>query len=145
MFKLFGFRITPFFFFILSMECLALLISVYLGILLYKGTPPHVSLEAIDNTIYMGVLLIFLISILTPGFFFQVKVINKIKKSINEKLAGILMAFITMSVIVSSSHSSLDAKTLFIASILCTCIGLSVNKMATLSKYWRFLVRTGIN
>jgi hypothetical protein len=145
MVKLFGFRITPFFFFILGLECLALLISVYLGVLLYKGTPAYVSLEAIDHTIYTGLFLIILISILTPGFFSQVKVINKIKKSINEKIAGLLGAVLTMLLIVIASNSNLDSKTLFTAAILSACVGLSVNKVGMLSKYWRFLVRSGVN
>ena len=145
MVKLFRFRISPFFLFIIGLECLALLLSVYLGILLYKGTPTSVPLESIDRTIYTGLFLIILISILSPGFFSQVKIINKVNKSINESIMGLVVSLITMSVIVFTSNSSLDSKTLFTAAILSACVGLSVNKVSMLSKYWRFLVRSGVN
>ena len=145
MLKLFGFRITPFFFFILSMECLALLVCVYLGMLLYKGTPTYVAPESIDSIIYSGMVLLLLISTLTPGFFSQVKVINHIKKTFNEKITGILAASFTMLVIVFSNIENLDAKTIFAAAILSACVGLSITQVGLFGKYWRFLIRSGVN
>ena len=145
MVKLFGFRITPFFLFILGLECLALLVSIYLGLLLYKGTTTIIPLESIDHSIYSGLLLIILISILTPGFFYQTRVINKVRKSISETATGFIGALVTMVVILFTSSSALDSKTLFIAALLSACVGLAINQAGLFSKYWRFLVRTGVN
>lgn len=145
MVKLLGFRITPFFLFILGLECLALLLSVYLGVLLYEGVPVSVSFDSIDHTIYTSVFLVILIGILTPGFFSQTKVINNIKKSVHELLPGLLVSIAVMSFIVLTNHTSLDSKMLFLAAILSACIGLIINKLNMLGKYWRFLVRTGVN
>ncbi len=145
MLKLFGFRITPFFLFILSMESLALLICVYLGILLYKGMPTYVSPESIDNIIYSGIVLLLLISTLTPGFFSQVKVLIHIKKTFNEKITGISAASFTMIIIVFSNAENLNAKTIFAAAILSACVGLSVTQVGLFGKYWRFLIRSGVN
>jgi len=115
---------------------------MYLGILPYEGIPTSVSLESIDRTLYTGILLIIFISFLTPGFFSQVKIINK---SINESITGVVASLIIISVIVFASNASLDSKTLFIAAILSACVGICVNKVGTLSKYCRFLVRSGVN
>jgi len=145
MIKLFGFRITPFFLFILSMECLSLLVCVYLGALLYRGTPTFVSSDSIDSIIYSGAVLLLLISLLTPGFFSQVNVINHIKKKSNEKITGVLAAFVMMAVIVFSNTGNLDSKTVFAAAILSACVGLSVTQVGLLGKYWRFLIRSGVN
>jgi hypothetical protein len=145
MVKLFGFRITPFFLFILSLECLALLVSIYLGILLYKDTTSYVSPELVDHSIYSGLLLIILISVLTPGFFYQTRVINKVKKSISEKTPGFIGALITMTVILFTSSTGLDSKTLFITALLSACVGLVINQAGLFSRYWRFLVRNGVN
>lgn len=145
MIKLFGFRITPFFLFILSMECLSLLVCVFLGVLLYRGTPTFVSPETIDSIIYSGIVLLLLISLLTPSFFSQVNVINHIKKTFNEKIVGFLAAFFTMSVIVFSNSENLDAKTVFAAAILSACVGLGVTQVGLFGKYWRFLIRSGVN
>jgi hypothetical protein len=145
MLKLFGFRITPFFLFILSMECLFLLVCVYLGALLYKGTPIYVSHESIDSTIYSGLFLLTLILILTPGFSSQIKVINYIKKTFNEKIPGILVALITMFILVFANIDNLDAKTLFAVAILSACVGLSITQIGMFRKYWRFLIRSGVN
>lgn len=145
MIKLFGFRITPFFLFILSMECLSLLVCVYLGVLLYRGTPTFVSSDTIDSIIYSGIVLLLLISLLTPGFFSEANVINHIKKTFNEKIMGFLAALFTMTVIVLSNSENLDAKTVFAAAILSACVGLSVTQVGLFGKYWRFLIRSGVN
>ena len=145
MLKLFGFRITPFFLFILSMECLSLLICIYLGALLYKGTGAYVAYDSIDSIIYSGMLLLIVISILTPSFFSQVKVINHIKKTINEKATGVFAALLTMSLIIFANTDSLDAKTVFATALLSACVGLSITQVGLFGKYWRFLIRSGVN
>jgi len=145
MLKLFGFRITPFFLFVLSMECLSLLICIYLGTLLYKGTASYVAYDSIDSIIYSGILLLIVISILTPSFFSQVKVINHIKKTINEKITGVLAALLTMTVIIFANTDSLDTKTVFAAALLSACVGLSITQVGLIGKYWRFLIRSGVN
>jgi len=127
------------------MECLSLLVCVYLGALLYRGTPTFVSSDSIDSIIYSGAVLLLLISLLTPGFFSQVNVINHIKKKSNEKITGVLAAFVMMAVIVFSNTGNLDSKTVFAAAILSACVGLSVTQVGLLGKYWRFLIRSGVN
>lgn len=145
MVKLFGLRITPFFLFILGMECLALLLSIYLGILLYRGTPEIVTTESYDQLVDAGVFLLILVSLLTPGFFSQIKIIKKVKKSVNEIALGFTSALLTMLVIVFGNYSNLGTKTIFVAALLSACVGLSVTKLNTLGKYWRFLVRPDVN
>jgi hypothetical protein len=55
MVKIFGLRITPFFLFILGLQSLALLISLYIGILLYQDTATlSASYELMDRSIYSG-------------------------------------------------------------------------------------------
>lgn len=129
----------------MGMECLSLLVCVYLGILLYRGAPTFVSPETLDSILYSGIVLLLLISLLTPGFFSQVNVINHIKKTFNEKIIGFLAALFTMSVIVFSNTENLDAKTIFAAAILSACAGLSVTQVGLFGKYWRFLIRSGVN
>lgn len=145
MVKLFGFRITPFFLFILGLECLALLLSLYLGIMLYRETHSIVIAEPLDQQINSGVFLLILVSLLTPGFFSQTKIINEAKKTVNEFTVGIATALLTMLVVMFACYSSLGTKTLFLAALLSACIGLSVTKLRTLGKYWRFLVRPDVN
>lgn len=145
MLKLFGFRITPFFLFILSIECLSLLFCAYLGILLYQGPSAKISSESIDSIIYSGTFLLFLIATLTPGFISQVKVINHIKKTFNEKITGVFAALLTMMIIVFANVENLDAKTIFAASLLSACVGLSITQVGLFGKYWRFLIRSGVN
>jgi hypothetical protein len=146
MVKLFGFRITPFFLFILGLQCLALLVSIYIGVLLYQDTATSsISVDIMDQSIYSGVFLIMLISILTPGFFYQTRVINYVKKSINERALGFIGALVTMTIIMFTNNSGLDSKTLFIAALLSACVGLLINQARLFSKYWRFLVRSGVN
>ena len=146
MVKLFGFRITPFFLFILGLECLALLVSVYIGILLYQDTATtSVSIELIDRSFYSGVFLILLISILTPGFFYQTRVINYVKKSAKENVPGFIGALITVTVILFTNSSGLDSKTLFITALLSAFVGLLINQARLFSKYWRFMIRSGVN
>ncbi len=141
MVKLFGFRITPFFLFILGLECLALLISIYIGILLYQDTTTTlVPIAFMDQSIYSGLFLIILLSILTSGFFYQGRVINHVKKSLNEKALGFVGALITVTVILFTNSSGFDAKTIFIAALLSACVGLVINQAGVFSKYWRFLV-----
>lgn len=146
MVKLFGLRITPFFLFILGLECLALLVSIYIGILLYQDTTTaSVSIEFIDQSIYSSLFLIILISILTPGFFYQARVISHVKKSINENAFAFTGALITMAVILFANSSGLDSRTFFIATLLSAFVGLLINQARLFSKYWRFMVRSGVN
>jgi hypothetical protein len=146
MVKILGFRITPFFMFILGMECLALLISVYVGLLLFfNDSPILISFQLMDHSFYMTLLLMILISILTPGFFYQTQVINKINRTITEKRMGFFAAFLAMTIIVLTSNLQVDAKTFFMGILLSACVGLIINNASVLGKYWRFLVRTGVN
>jgi hypothetical protein len=146
MVKLFGLRITPFFLFILGLEFLAMLVSVYIGILLYQGTTiSPVSVEFIDHSMYSGLFLIILISILTPGFFYQTRVINYVKKSVNEKAISFVGALVTMMFILFSNNSGMDSKTFFIAALLSASVGLMLNQARLYKKYWRFFVRSGVN
>jgi hypothetical protein len=146
MVKIFGLRITPFFLFILGLECLALLVSVYLGIMLYQdSTIIPLSFELVDRSVYSGVFLIILLSILTPGFFHQTKVVSHIKKSISDKVYVIIGAIVTMLVIVSTSASALDSKNLFLAALLSAFVGLLINQARSFKKYWRFMIRSGVN
>ncbi|MEM6998875.1 MAG: hypothetical protein AAF419_03435 [Pseudomonadota bacterium] len=146
MVKLFGFRITPFFLFIIGLEFLALIVSVYMGILLYNDSITiSLSDNFIDRSFYTGVFLIILLSILTPGFFYQTKVINYAKKAMYEKAPGFIFAFISMVIILFTNNAGFNPKTLFIAALLSAFIGLVVNQMRLFSKYWRFMIRSGIN
>lgn len=58
MLKLFGLRLTPYFLFILGLECLSLLLCVHLGILLNEGVPDFMSYVPIHNLTYLGLLLL---------------------------------------------------------------------------------------
>ncbi len=146
MVKLFGFRITPFFLFIIGLECLAILISIYIGLILYQDTASTtLSIESLDDSMFSGIFLVILLSILTPGFFYQTKVISHIKRTINEKTIGLIGAIITMTVILLTNNSGLDSKTLFISSLLSAFVGLLISQASVLSKYWRFIIRSGVN
>ena len=145
MVKIFGLRITPFFLFILGLEFLALLLSIYLGLLLYQNTLDFVSLESFDQTIHSSFILFVMLLILTPGFFSQVKIIKKIKKSIIQLAVCIGVSVMIMSVIMFSNFSNLSSKTIFIAALLSACIGLSLSQLSVIGKYWRFLIRSGVN
>lgn len=146
MVKLFGLRITPFFLFILGLECLALLVSIYMGILLYQDTTTTtVSFELMDRSVNSGLLLMLLLSILTPGFFYQTKVISHIKKSVNEKALGLIGALTTMMVILFTNTSGFDPRSIFIAALLSAFVGLLISQASLLGKYWRFLIRSGVN
>jgi len=145
MVKLFGFRITPFFLFILGLEFLALLVSAYMGVLLYRVEVTAVSVELIDRSLYSGLLLIILLSILTPGFFYQTRVINKVKKSANMNVLAVTGALMTMLLLLLTNNSILDSKTLFISALLSAFVGLIISQAGLFSKYWRFLVRSGVN
>ena len=145
MLKLFGLRITPFFFFILAMECTALLTSLYLGVLLFKGTTGYVSYASMDSILYSATFLLMVITLITPGFFSQVTVISHLKKTLKDKSLGIISASIAMTVIVFANLGNLDTKTLFAAAVLSGCIGLSTTQVELFGRYWRFLVRSGVN
>ena len=146
MVKLFGFRITPFFLFIIGLEVLAFIVSIYMGILLYKDTiTMSLSHDLIDRSFYSGLFLIILLSILTPGFFYQTKVINYVKKAMYEKAPGFIFAFLSMIINLFTNNAGFTPKTLFIAALLSAFIGLVVNQLRLLSKYWRFMIRSGIN
>ncbi len=145
MVKLFGFRISPFFLFILGLECLALLVSIYIGTLLYQGKTVSVSFEMMDRSFYSGVFLILLLSILTPGFFYQARVINNVKKSISGRINGLIGALITMFILLSTSNLTHDPKSLYLAALLSACAGIIISQTGFLKRYWRFLVRAGVN
>ena len=145
MVKIFGFRITPFFLFILGMECLALLLSVYLGLSLYQGSPEVINHQMFDQSMHSGLMVFVMLLILTPGFFSQVKIINKIKKAVSQYLIGISVSLLTMSIIVFSNYSSINTKMLFGMALLSACIGLCVSQLSIVGKYWRFLIRSGVN
>lgn len=145
MLKLFGFRITPFFLFILAMECMALVTSLYLGILLYKSESSPVAYESYNSIFYTALFLLVLISILTPGFFSQISVVSHIKKTFEHKVVGIVAASLTMLLYVLANIDNLNSKTLFIAAILSSCIGMCASQIGLLGKYWRFLIRSGVN
>ncbi|MBL1140675.1 MAG: hypothetical protein D8M62_01435 [Proteobacteria bacterium] len=104
-----------------------------------------VTFELMDRTFYSGLFLIVLLSILTPGFFYQTRVINHVKKSINEKALGVLGALITMMLILYTHTSGVDSKILFVAALLSAFVGLIISQASLLSKYWRFLIRSGVN
>lgn len=146
MVKIFGFRITPFFLFIIGLEFLALIVSIYMGILLYRDSITiTLSHDLIDRSFYSGLFLIMLLSILTPGFFYQTRVINYVKKAMYEKTPGFIFAFISMGIILLTSSAGFNPKSLFIAALLSAFIGLAINQLRLFSKYWRFLIRSGVN
>lgn len=127
------------------MECIALFASLYLGTLLYRGESSSILMGTFDTVIFSAVFLLILISVLTPGFFSQIKVISYMKQTFDQKAAGIIAATITMTLIVISNSGSLDARSVFVAAILSACIGISVTQVSLFSKYWRFLIRSGVN
>jgi len=145
MFKLFGFRITPFFFFILSVECLSLLVCIYLGIILHNGTATYVSSGSTNILIYFGIFLSIFLFTLTPGILSEVKVMNHIKKTFNDKITGVIAALLTMLLIVFSNADNLEAKTIFAAALLSACVGLTITKVGLLGKYWRSLIYFDVN
>ena len=145
MIKLFGIRISPFFLIILGLECLTLLLSVYIGILLYHNNPEFVSTETVDRTVPMGLFLFLMLGILTPGFFSQLKIIHNLKKPVSDMVFGLGVGLLTMIAIIFSNYSNLNSRTVFIAVLLSASIGLISAKVTALGKYWRFLVRSGVN
>ncbi|MCG8377873.1 MAG: hypothetical protein MI865_00190 [Proteobacteria bacterium] len=145
MIKIFGFRFTPFFLFILSLECLALLVSIYLGILLYKGEVFSVSDALVDRTFTIAIFLVVLLMILMPVFNIQLEIIHKVKKSVYEYLPGVVVSLSIMSLIVLSNLEKLDAKMLFLSAVLSACAGSIINNFGLIGRYWRLLVRAGVN
>lgn len=74
MVKIFGFRMTPFFLLILGLQSLALLFSLYVGILLYPDTVLiNEPAEIVERSVYSSLFLVMLLSILTPAFFTKLK------------------------------------------------------------------------
>ena len=146
MVKLFGLRITPFFLLILSLQSLALLLSLYIGMLLYQDALSiEVTNEFIERSFYSGLMLVVLLSVLTPGFFYQAKVISYMKKTIHDKTPSFAIAMATMLLILSVNGSNLDARILFIAALISACVGMLIGQFGLLGKYWRFLVHSGMN
>jgi hypothetical protein len=82
---------------------------------------------------------------LTPGFFYQTKVINYVRKTVHEKSPAVAAAIITIMLILITNSSELDVRTLFIAALLSACVGMIMSQFGLLSKYWRFLIRSGLN
>lgn len=150
MVKIFGLRITPFFLLILSLQSLALIVSLYIGILLYQDAfaieaSSELLTEFDQRSVYSGLFLLILLSVLTPGFFHQTKVINYLKKTMHEKTPTLFISVITMATILFINGINLDARVLFIAALISACVGMIVGQLGLLSKYWRFLVRSGMN
>ena len=146
MVKLFGLRITPFFLLILSLQSLALLLSLYIGMLLYQDALSiEVTNEFIERSFYSGLMLVVLLSVLTPGFFYQAKVISYMKKTIHDKTPSVAIAMVTMLLILFVNGSNLDARILFIAALISACVGMVIGQFGLLGKYWRFLVHSGMN
>ena len=145
MFKLFSFRMTPFFLGILALECMALLISIYLGVLLYQGAAINISTETFAYSNKTNIVLFMLIFILAPGFFSQLKIIHYLKKSFDELMPGLIVAVLSMALIVTSMNNNLDARLLFLAAVLSVSLGILTNKLSLLNKYWRLLIRKGVN
>jgi hypothetical protein len=146
MLKIFSFRITPFFLFIVAMQSLALLISLYVGVVLYQDTTlVNASGEIVESAVYSGLFLIVLLSILTPTFFYQTKVISYVKKTIHDKTSSFIIAAITMLIVLLINGSSLDTRMFFVAALVSGGIGILVGQFGLLGKYWRCLVRSGMN
>ena len=146
MIKLFGLRITPFFLLIIALQSLALLVATYIGLLMYQNTSSTLaSTEITQQSYHLGILLIITISTLAPAFVYQTKVINYLKKTLHEKSFVFFVAVITMFVITLSQGTNLNVRTLFVAALISACVGLVVGQFNLLSKYWRFLVRSGMN
>ena len=146
MVKLFGLRITPFFLLILGLQTLALLLSLYIGMLLYQDALSiEVTNEFIERSFYSGLILVVLLSVLTPGFFYQTKVISYVKKTIHDKTPSVAIAMVTMLLILFVNGSNLDARILFIAALISACVGMVIGQFGLLGKYWRFLVHSGMN
>lgn len=146
MFKVFGLRITPFFLFILGLQSLALLLSLYIGLLLYQDSISiEASAEVIEHLLYTGLFLIFLLSILTPGFFHETRVITYMKKTFHEKTLSFVVAAIVMIIILFFNSTGLDARFLFVAALISASIGIIVGQFGLLGKYWRFLIHSGMN
>ena len=146
MVKLFGLRITPFFLLILGLQGLALLLSLYIGLLLYQDTLTiQATNEFIERSFYSGLILVVLLSVLTPGFFYQTKVISYVKKTIHDKTPSVTIAMVTMFLILFVNGSNLDARILFIAALISACVGMVIGQFGLLGKYWRFLVHSGMN
>ena len=146
MVKIFGLRITPFFLLIIGLQSLALLVSLYIGILLHRDTVLiGVSDEIIQHSLYSGLLLVLLLSVIAPGFFYQTRVISYIKKTLNEKTATFVIALVTMFSVWLINGSSMDARMLFITALISACVGMIGGQFKLLSKYWRFLIRSGMN
>lgn len=146
MVKIFSFRLTPFFLFILSLQSLALLFSLYVGVLLYQDAVlMNTSTEIAERSAHSGLFLVVLLFILTPAFFYQTRTINHVKKTIREKMSGLATAVITMLLILFVNGSNLDARMFFVAALMSGCIGMLVGQFNFLGKYWRYLIRSGMN
>lgn len=146
MVKIFGFRITPCFLFILGLQSLALLISLYIGILLYQDTIlMNGSTEVVERSVYSCLFLIMLLSILTPAFFQQTKVINYLKKTIHDKTSSFVIAVVMMLLIFFVNGSYLDVRMFFVAALMSSCIGVLAGQLGLFGKYWRCLIRSGMN
>jgi len=146
MVKIFGFRITPCFLLIFGLQSLALLTSLYIGILLYQDTVlMNESTEVAERFVYSGLFLIMLLSILTPAFFQQTKVINYLKKTIHDKTSSFIIAVVTMILIFFVNGSYLDTRMFFVAALMSSCVGVITGQFGLFGKYWRCLIRSGMN
>lgn len=146
MVKILGLRITPFFLMIIALQSLALLVSLYIGILLYQDTiSMGLSTEGVQRSVYSGLFLLLLLSILTPGFFYQTKVITYIKKTIHERTPTIAISIITMLFIMLINGSGMNARMFFISALMSASVGVIAGQFDLLTRYWRFLVRSGMD
>lgn len=68
-----------------------------------------------------------------------------VKNSINEKIIGLIGALVTMLIIVMTRSSGLEPKILFMGALFSACVGLMIIHAGLLTKYWRFLIRSGVN
>lgn len=146
MVKILGLRITPFFLIIIALQSLALLLSLYIGILLYQDTNSMgLSTEVIQRLVYSGLFLLLLLSILTPGFFYQTKVITYIKKTIHERTPTIAISIITMLFVLLINGPGMNARMFFISALMSASAGVIAGQFDLLTRYWRFLIRSGLD
>ena len=146
MIKIFGLRITPFFLLILGLQSLALLLCLYIGIMLYQNANSiSINSEIFQHSAYSGLLLIFLLSVLTPGFFYQTKVIGQIKKSLHDRTQALITGAVTMLLILLLNGSNMDIRTLFVVALISASVGMLVGQFGLLRKSWRFLIHSGMN
>jgi len=148
MIKLFGFRISKILCVLLGLEILVLLLSVALGLFLYMGKQPQLWLDPVflNNTINQTSIFILFLLLLSPGLFFYINtVLRHQKKWLEEMIASVVIATMTMGLLYVS-FSPLDAQGIFVIAVLSASSGMIITQTVLLYKRWRFfLVRSGMN